>query len=441
MPTPVDLDISSWTLQPDSPFYDGSRTANARPSGSVVITGSVIENQVLTATDTLSDPETLGAFSYQWHRDTVDISLATSSTYTLVTADIDTKISVTISYTDGSAQAESSTSAETIAVSAASGNYTGTFAHGNSVVISGSGFGTKPTQAAPLLWDTVDNISEYSALNDGDTPTTDIWTQNANDNVKYSTSSGQRHANSSAQYRGVVPTWVSSSPWIYQLWLEEPAIFASPWGSQNGKLYFSFWFKSSINPQDGNNKLIRSWGAASSPDERVSLILDHFYDASGSAEWNIWWDATADGYYTHQGWTRLEFWIEYGGDTEVWMNAVIPDDEPGTGLLQATGIYTAPTGDPNISFGLDVSNETAQTAMEGCEFLMSDIYIDDTWARVEVGDNAVYELCTIREPQPATAWADGSVTIDCNLGGLGTFTGKFVHVLTDSRAVAKSFTI
>ena len=35
---------------------------------------------------------------------------------------------------------------------------TGTLNHGQSVIISGSSFGTK-THAAPSLWDTVDNIS------------------------------------------------------------------------------------------------------------------------------------------------------------------------------------------------------------------------------------------------------------------------------------------
>lgn len=110
MTTPVDVNISGWALQPDSPFYDGNRADNTRPSGSVTIAGLWAIGNILTATNSLSDPDTLGVFSYQWHRDGVDISLATNSTYTLVADDDGSVTTVTISYTDGLGQAESKTS-------------------------------------------------------------------------------------------------------------------------------------------------------------------------------------------------------------------------------------------------------------------------------------------------------------------------------------------
>jgi hypothetical protein len=51
-----------------------------------------------------------------------------------------------------------------VSISGASGTWT----HGNTVTISGSGFGTKTT-AAPNLFDRVDNISAYAAVTDGQT--------------------------------------------------------------------------------------------------------------------------------------------------------------------------------------------------------------------------------------------------------------------------------
>jgi phage gp29-like protein len=90
---------------------------NDAPSGAVVISGSVAEDQVLTAdTSTIADADGLGAFSYQWARSTdggatwANIAGATASTYTLGDADVGNLVRVAVSYTDGQGTAESLTS-------------------------------------------------------------------------------------------------------------------------------------------------------------------------------------------------------------------------------------------------------------------------------------------------------------------------------------------
>ncbi|MCP4083058.1 MAG: hemolysin-type calcium-binding protein, partial [Planctomycetaceae bacterium] len=91
---------------------------NDDPVGLPTITGTVTEDQILTAdTSGISDADGLGAFSYQWLRDGVAIGGATASTYTLGDADVGTLISVEVSYTDGNSTAEGPlTSAQTAAV-------------------------------------------------------------------------------------------------------------------------------------------------------------------------------------------------------------------------------------------------------------------------------------------------------------------------------------
>jgi hypothetical protein len=90
---------------------------NDAPAGVPVITGSVTEDQVLTAdTSGISDADGLGVFSYQWLRDGVAIGGATAGTYTLSDADVGTQISVQVSYTDGWGTPESLISAQTAAV-------------------------------------------------------------------------------------------------------------------------------------------------------------------------------------------------------------------------------------------------------------------------------------------------------------------------------------
>ena len=90
---------------------------NDAPVGLPVITGTVTEDQTLTAdTSGISDADGLGGFSYQWLRNGAVIVGATSSTYTLGDADVGTQISVQVSYTDGQSTPETLTSAQTAAV-------------------------------------------------------------------------------------------------------------------------------------------------------------------------------------------------------------------------------------------------------------------------------------------------------------------------------------
>lgn len=70
-------------------------------SGSVIISGIAMEDEVLTASNTLSDENGMGPVSYQWQRDGVDIDGATSNTYTLVQDDVGAEITVIASYEDG----------------------------------------------------------------------------------------------------------------------------------------------------------------------------------------------------------------------------------------------------------------------------------------------------------------------------------------------------
>jgi hypothetical protein len=80
---------------------------NDAPAGSVTITGNPTEDQVLTAANSLSDEDGLGAISYQWQRNGADIAGATASTYTLAETDVGSTITVDASYTDQQRTAES----------------------------------------------------------------------------------------------------------------------------------------------------------------------------------------------------------------------------------------------------------------------------------------------------------------------------------------------
>ena len=88
---------------------------NDAPTGSVTISGTPTEDQMLTASNTLADADGLGTITYHWLRGGVDTG-ATGSTYLLGDADVGAQISVRANYTDGHGTAEAVTSAVTAAV-------------------------------------------------------------------------------------------------------------------------------------------------------------------------------------------------------------------------------------------------------------------------------------------------------------------------------------
>jgi hypothetical protein len=58
-------------------------------------------------------------------------------------------------------------------------------------------------------------------------------------------------------------------------------------------------------------------------------------------------------------------------------------------------------------------------------FFIDDAYYDTSLARVELGNNAVYDACTHRELQPLTAWTSTEVSFESNWG---SFTGGTAYL-------------
>ena len=85
---------------------------NDAPVGAPTIGGTATENQTLTANVSgITDADGLGAFSYQWTRNGVNIAGATGASLLLGDADVGANIRVVVSYTDAGGTAETLTSA------------------------------------------------------------------------------------------------------------------------------------------------------------------------------------------------------------------------------------------------------------------------------------------------------------------------------------------
>lgn len=90
--------------------------SNFDPTGSVSITGTAIQGQTLTASNTLADLDGLGPISYQWNANGTAINGATGSAYTLTQAEVGKVITVVAGYVDGGGRPESVMSAPTARV-------------------------------------------------------------------------------------------------------------------------------------------------------------------------------------------------------------------------------------------------------------------------------------------------------------------------------------
>ena len=111
-------------------YTDGHGTAESVPSlsttavvnvndaatGAVTISGVVTQGQTLTATNTLADIDGLGAITYQWRADGINIANATRSALLLDETQVGKTITVVGGYTDGHGTAESVSSAATTPV-------------------------------------------------------------------------------------------------------------------------------------------------------------------------------------------------------------------------------------------------------------------------------------------------------------------------------------
>ncbi|ASK21432.1 DUF4214 domain-containing protein, partial [Halomonas sp. N3-2A] len=146
---------------------DSVANVNDAPTGDVIITGDAVEDQTLTASNTLADEDGLGTVTYQWLRDGNEITTATGETYTLTQADVGTAISVRASYTDQQGTAEAATSAATESVANVNDAPTGV------VTISGDAVEDQTLTASNTLADE-DGLGTvtYQWLRDGNEITT-----------------------------------------------------------------------------------------------------------------------------------------------------------------------------------------------------------------------------------------------------------------------------
>lgn len=295
----------------------------------------------------------------------------------------------------------------------------GTLTAGQSISISGSGFGTKP-QAAPLVWDDFES-GVAGRLISGSAAAVGSWDSGGGtESVTYSTSKAY------AGGKSAMHDFVSN----YNASLAKNLTFT--------RLYMDFWILTDYNDQKSRNwKTWRFYG------DDDALQMAYVYQCNGQL-------MTRD--QTNAGWSVGD-WSGDGYSKNTWMhvqlvyNASSPNSADGTvrhfvnSAVHGLNSNAVMTRRNSANFDqIRIGHYWAKDSIDGCSsnggarVYTDNVYIDTSWARVELGNASTYGASTRREIQVPTQWSDGSVSFKLNPGTFASGSTVYLYV-TDANNV------
>jgi hypothetical protein len=292
----------------------------------------------------------------------------------------------------------------------------GTVAHGSSITVSGSGFGSHANyNNISDTW----NGSGYLAFRfrdfeDGVLKGHGFYPQSQDGAWSVSASElglqSGGPANSSKYLRRYYQTG------------EAGGLSTDVSGAGN-QLYTTFKFMMPSGTQAG--KFWRSWGANTS--EWLSSGCGN-YEVRGSSDMNGDTEYGTGPQLTTGKWHRVEIWADAPAKTfRVSVDGQVAWTKSNW-LASTLGINGHTIDYPNM---LDSGSRDASCPATG-SFNYDDIYIDFTSARVELGNASTWSASTKKEVQLATKWADGSISVEVNTGEFNNGDTVYLYVVDSS---------
>ena len=300
----------------------------------------------------------------------------------------------------------------------------GTVTHGNSITIAGTTFGTKGGSNAnkPLLW-----ADFESSINPTSLGVITAW--NVTQNLTRSASAPQYGLSTN----NVVGTFGTSSS--FQI---EPAGGVTT-------LYVYGKRRYSASSPSSNQKFFRIWndngGDTVASTSNAGIILDENCIPSGRFQavtfpvnaWNqdefLWRQSTAG---TCSGTTSSG-----NGYYEFIQNGVRKQSFINNFPTEISAVYGSPA-----SNGIRViDNFTDIGDINGTSVYMDDLYVDNTFARVMIGNASTFAASTTREVQIPTAWSTSTITVQVNRGSFGASASAWLYVIDSTNTPSAGFPI
>jgi hypothetical protein len=310
----------------------------------------------------------------------------------------------------------------------------GDVSHGGTLVVSGSGFGTR-AHAAPLRHDDFEDGTDGALLN-----STGYWHVSSNnptiDKPQYSGDAvGNRHAHSALSAKFIM-YGIQDMAYTPDLGMSGRHVYIDLWQ----------WFQWGSLDQQHQIKMFKIQSIVNdngSADPASHPILNFYswrYNGGGKSCYLPF--SNTDGMI-------VQPYIASMSDTAAWYHWQVEilnnDTGSSNGELRVWRDHTLMTQHGNLEIRLAGDNNFRSvwlgrymgnyTGDLRTTLYYDDVYLDDSWARVEIGDAPTWSACTHRETQASSAWSDGSVTVTVNQGSFANGQGAYLFVV-DADGVA-----
>jgi len=317
------------------------------------------------------------------------------------------------------------------------GNVVGgpSFSDGDNVVFTGVAFGAKSI-AQPLLWDNFNN-----GTNGAELTSTGTWRVDS-DNV----AALRPKFDNGSQRDGVGLNAFFNYPPVSAGTYQRDMMFYQGLGIGRGeKVFLSVWIQSSYpgpdQPSSKQWKIMRLSEGPYDTDTYPDVYFDYnrngFYAAYRDGVGNIStscmsWPTQTD-YMPHptvNTWFNfmIEASVETGvgncdGRAKIWFNGQLEMN-----IDEAKALFD------ESDFGWDEAwfGEYIQDNTRGYTARFDDIYIDNSWARVEIGNASNYGACTHREIQIPTNWTSSQISFIANQGSFTTGSDLYLFVVDEN---------
>lgn len=286
----------------------------------------------------------------------------------------------------------------------------GTVEDEQTVTVTGSGFGTK-VPAAPYRWDDFEGGSVG-------TPITG-WQTFSPPSSPPSYSDHGRTAGDQSVYQNFRNHYAC-------------ALLIYPLPDFQRMYITGWWYNQTGGAPSRNVKLINwsggtGYGNTTNPQNRTDLYPNissgHLYTTDSSGNVNQAWQLGGD---LHSGeWMRIERYVDIpGGETYIKRNLDVWADIDNASFYSGDDQYTL----------LLITHYFAKdqgTPTPWMDSYWSELYIDITPARVELGDAPTWNGCNVREIQIPFAWSPGSISFAVHQGAFGDDQTAYLYVVNE----------
>lgn len=301
----------------------------------------------------------------------------------------------------------------------------GTITHGGSVTITGTGFGSKGGGNAnkPQLW-----ADFESSVNPTSLGVITSWDET--ENLSRQTSAPQYGISAG----NVIGTWNSGS-----------GIRSFSFGVLHNttKMYLSGKRRFSAANTD-NQKFFRIWsdqGTDTVASTNLDGIILDEYCTSQSGRYQ---PVSLPG----NAWEMHEFFWKQSTSNDGGLTSgngyyqFLQDGSESQEISSLCTHTTANYGQGNKLRVMDNFTDSAALQPNGTNVWMDDLYFDDTWAHVIIGNaSTLAASTTTREVQIPSAWSDTSITVTVNRGAFGASASAYLFVVDSNNVVSSGYAI